>query len=179
MSVPKWLRRKRNKGVVRACDHRSPNTTVHAPQPIFSKLFVSKGRAPVSVVRYFLVFTHSSNQFQTFLRADIPFSSFFDLCEDPRLDQRPASNHDPIYSAIFNLFPIILGGEGISAAENWNRRYCVMREKHRNSADRSSFQAVARSKDTDARGTSRSLERRQLTHNLSPPPSLAQQQHIP
>ena len=140
VSVPKWLRRKRNKGVVRVRDHRSfqsdgkrTSTRIQQTAPNRRRDTVSKVRArafgrpvaPSSPIES----THLSNEAQSFSRTYIPLFSLLDLCEDPGLDQSPASDHNPIHSTVFNPFPIILRREDVSTAKDRDRRYCGREEK--------------------------------------------------
>ena len=102
--------------------------SANCPQPkSVSKVRHLAGGMPVA--RHSIELTYLSNEFQPFPGADIPFSSLLDLSEDPRLDQSPTSDHDPVYSTVFNLLPIVLRREGVSTAEDWDRGYCGIEEK--------------------------------------------------
>jgi len=61
-----------------------------------------------------------SDEFQPLPGTDVPLSSFFDLGKNPGLDQRAASDHYAIDATTLNLRPVILGGKGIAATENWD-----------------------------------------------------------
>ena len=77
------------------------------PQPkLVSKVRHLAGGMPA--VGRSIELTYLSNEFQPFPGADIPLSSLLDLSEDPGLDQSPTRDHDPVYSTVFNLLPIIL-----------------------------------------------------------------------
>lgn len=59
-----------------------------------------------------------SYELQSLPGGDVPVSSFFDFSENPRFDESTTGNHNAIDAATFYLGPVILGGEGIAAAEN-------------------------------------------------------------
>ena len=64
-----------------------------------------------------------ANELETFPRANVPFPTLFNFGEYPWFDECPTSNHDPIYIGAIDLFPIVLGGETITSAENGDGVY--------------------------------------------------------
>jgi hypothetical protein len=59
-----------------------------------------------------------SDEFQPLPGTDVPLSSFFDLGENPGLDQSAASDHHTVDATTLNLRPVILGGKGITATKD-------------------------------------------------------------
>ena len=59
-----------------------------------------------------------SDEFQPLPGTDVPLSTFFDLGENPGLDQSAASDHYTVDTTTLDLRPVILGGKGIAATED-------------------------------------------------------------
>ena len=52
---------------------------------------------------------HLADTFETLCRGDVPLAALGDLGEDPRLDERPPSDHNPVNAARFLLLVVTLG----------------------------------------------------------------------
>jgi hypothetical protein len=65
-----------------------------------------------------------SDELQPLPGTDIPISSFFDLGENPGLDQSTASDHYTVDATTLDIRPVILGGKGIAATENGDPWHC-------------------------------------------------------
>ena len=63
---------------------------------------------------------HLPNKLETFARADIPFPSLFHFSEYPWLDECAPSDHDTVYAGAIDFFPIIMGGEAVASAKDWD-----------------------------------------------------------
>ena len=63
------------------------------------------------------------DQFEPFPGTNVPFSLFLDLGEDPRLDERPATDHHAVDACVFYIRPVIVRRETVAAAEYWDWRH--------------------------------------------------------
>lgn len=63
-----------------------------------------------------------SNALEPLGSGDIPLPPLRDLCKDPRLDQCPSSNHDPIHPARLLLLVVSLRREAVAASKERNWR---------------------------------------------------------
>lgn len=64
--------------------------------------------------------TYLANELEAFPRANVPLPSLLDFGEYPRLDECATSDHDAVYAGSVDFFPVVLGGETVTAAKDGN-----------------------------------------------------------
>ena len=55
---------------------------------------------------------------------DVPLPALLDLGEDPRLDECPTADHDPVDVVVLHLVPVVLGRETVASAEDRYGFHC-------------------------------------------------------